>query len=254
MKIDLNKILNKEPQEYQKFHKKLKYKKIIKGKDSKSWPKSWKTVYFKSYPRLEELILPKPRLPLITLKKVLFNRKSERDYSKRPITTDDLSSLLYFCAGLREKTTEQMGNRFYPSGGARYPLEVYVISLNSDLPKGIYHYYLKSNSLEKLSEIDGFDTNKYFNYKWVENVSCVMLITAVFGRTTIKYGDRGYKYALIETGALMQNFYLNSEALGIGICAIAGFLEDKLNKLLNIDGEEETVLGVLGLGYKKEEA
>lgn len=250
MKIDIKKMLNEPELGYQKFHESTKYRKIRKLKDHKYWPKVWKTIFFKSYPRFEEILLPKPTIPPITLKKVLFDRASLRTFSELPVDLKTISALLYFSAGLRRKNTEEIGNRFYPSGGARYPLETYVIPLKGDLPKGIYHYYLKSNSLEKIDEFEQFDSSKYFLYKWVENASYLIVITAVFSRSTVKYQDKGYILSMIEAGALMQNFYLIAPALGLGICALAGFIEDELNKLLDIDGKRETVVMVLALGKK----
>jgi len=43
----------------------------------------------------------------------------------------------------------------YPSAGARYPLEIYVVILNSkEIPEGIYHYNVKWNTLELLEKGD----------------------------------------------------------------------------------------------------
>jgi len=253
MKIDIEELFNEPDPEYQKFHESTKFQKIVKFRNFKNWPKTWKTIYFKSYPRFEEILLPKPKMPSVTLKKALFDRKSERNFSQEPINLKSLSSLLYFSAGLRKRDGDQAGNRFYPSGGARYPLEVYVLSLNSDVPKGIYHYYLKSSSLEKIGEIDQFKCEEYFLYDWVKNASCLIIVTAVFSRSTVKYKDKGYIFSFIETGSLIQNFYLNAQALGLSICALAGFIEDRLNMLLDIDGKRETVVAVMGMGNKMKE-
>jgi len=43
--------------------------------------------------------------------------------------------------------------RFYPSAGARYPLEIYpIIFSSSDLEQGIYHYNSRDHSLELILE------------------------------------------------------------------------------------------------------
>lgn len=250
MKINLDEKLNKPVFEYQKLQDKLKITKVTKPKAYKYWPKSWKTVFFKSYPRFEEIILPKPKMPAISYKKLLFQRHSRREFSHKPVKIDQIGSLLFYSAGLRENKEEQKGNRFYPSGGGRYPLEVYIVSLNTQLPNGLYHYYLRNHSLEKLLEIDKFEVNKYFVYDWIENGSFIILITAVFPRTSVKYGERAYPLVMTEAGALIQNIYLSAQSLNLGCCAVAGFVEDKLNELIDIDGIHESVVGTIVLGGK----
>lgn len=245
MKANIKKLMQEPLLEYQKFHEKIKLRNNLKIKDISVWPNTWIQVFFKRYPRFEETILPKPIVPRISLGKVLFARKSTRIFTGEIISLERLSSLLYFSAGLRKKTEEQRGNRFYPSGGARYPLEVYVVSLNTDLPKGIYHYFLKSNSLERLAEIEEFDLNEYYIYEKIVNPAFLIIVTAVFPRSTIKYKDRGYMHTLVEGGALMQNFYLNAEAQSLGICALGGFIDDKINALLDLEGQLETTIMTL---------
>lgn len=249
-KIDLNKLLNKPQTLAEKYHQQSKITSLSQDQlDPAKWPKEWKTKHFKGYGRLEELILPKPQsLTNISLKDALDYRSSVRKFSQQPLSREKLSTLLYYSAGLKDIQKPETSARFYPSAGSRYPLEVYLLSQNSDLPKGLYHYYLKNNSLEKLIKLDKFDHKKYFNQEWIAKAGCLIIITAVFNRTTMKYGERGYRHILIEAGHLGQNFYLLSSALDLGCCAIGGYADDKLNKLLDIDGINEAIIYVLAVG------
>lgn len=248
-KFDLNILLGKPVLLWQKFHEKTKIKKRFKDIPIKSWPESWKTIYFKSYPRFAEIILPKPNLSnKISFKKVLSSRISSRKFGNIPLDINQLSNLLFHSAGLKDKLNPYSG-RFYPSAGGRYPLEVYLLSLNTDIPRGLYHYYLKNHSLEELMFIDKFNLKKILlPKKWVKNAACLIIITAVFERNTVKYGERGYRHVLIESGLLLQNFYLNASALSINCCAYGGYFDDPINQLLDIDGINESVVNVLLLG------
>ncbi|MBI2641390.1 nitroreductase family protein [Candidatus Roizmanbacteria bacterium] len=67
----------------------------------------------------------------------------------------------------------------------------------------------------------------------------------------MKYKDRGYRHVMMETGIMTQNIHLVSQALHLGCCAISGFIDDCINKLLDIDGREESVTTVLAVGNKK---
>lgn len=239
----------------QEFHQKTKINKNGKELDLKKWPQSWTKVNFKGYPRFDAIKLSKPIIPDMLFSQVLEHRRSVRKFTHNPLTEKQVSSLLYFSAGLREKNTFMQANRFYPSAGARYPLEVYPIILNSDkLDRGVYHYYLKSHLLEVLPKVKNLQ-NKTLNYfgnqKWMNNSSVVVIVSAIFLRNQVKYGERGYRHVMAEVGALIQNFYLVSTALGIGCCPTGGFLDDKFNKMLDIDGIEESTVAVIAFGNKK---
>ena len=59
-----------------------------------------------------------------------------------------------------------MTRRAYPSGGARFPLEIYVFLFKcKDLVSGIYHYNVLDHSLEKI-----LDENVFGRDKMLENM------------------------------------------------------------------------------------
>lgn len=155
---------------------------------------------------------------------------------------------MYYTAGINY--IDQKIKRFYPSGGARYPLEVYplIFSVNGIKP-GLYHYHVKTNSLELLqSPISKINVFKQFNQSWLKNSSVLLLITAVFDRTENKYKNRGYRHILTEYGHMAQNTYLIGSSLNVGVCSIGGFVDMGLNKIIDIDGIDESVIGVIALG------
>ena len=55
-----------------------------------------------------------------------------------------------------------------------------------------------------------------------------------------------------ESGAVGHNISLISEILDLGTCWIGGYLDDKLNEFLDIDGVFETINNVIVLGKKQE--
>ena len=71
-----------------------------------------------------------------------------------------------------------------------------------------------------------------------ERTGAVIIVTGVLSRTEVKYDQNSYRFALIEAGHVGQNIYLVSECLGVGCCAVGGFDNDKLSKLLDIGGSE----------------
>lgn len=255
-KVTLNqrikKLLQIPTTPIEKFHELTKIKRWSPEPPQTKWPKSWTTVFFKEYPRFDKIFLPEPNLSKkITLESALFDRRSKREFSEEKLSLEKISNLLYYSAGIRYPTPNNIGNRFYPSPGGRYTLEVYVIALNSELPRGIYHYNIRNHSLEVLKEFSEFKKNFYINQDWAYQAGCLILVTSIFERNIIKYQTRGYRHIMQEAGHLGQNFYLVASALKLSICAIGGYVDDRLNKLLDINGAHETVIYPLAVGNSK---
>ncbi len=228
------------------FNNKTKIKKFDIDENFE-YPLSWKIVHFKEYPRFKKQKLKITNLSNINFQRLLKQRYSKREFAKS-ISFSEVSNILYWSGGMKKDFT-----RFYPSAGGRYPLEIYIVALNVDsLESGIYHFNIKKNLLELI--LKGYFKDEAIrlsgNQEWIKDCGIVISISAVFGRTEIKYGERGYRYVLMEAGHLAQNLYLVSEALNLGCCAIGGFLDDEINKLLDIDGKKESVIYLCGIGKK----
>ncbi|MGL5512674.1 MAG: nitroreductase family protein, partial [Sporomusa sp.] len=65
-----------------------------------------------------------------------------------------------------------------------------------------------------------------------------------------RYGQRGYRYLHLDAGHTCQNLYLAAEAVDSGVCAIAAFDDDCLNKALAIDGDNQFAVYVATVGKK----
>ncbi|MBI2003773.1 MAG: SagB/ThcOx family dehydrogenase [Parcubacteria group bacterium] len=219
-------------------------------KDSSKWPETWKTIKWKVYPRHPRLFLPRPRLKKIFFDKVILNRKSSRDFSKKAITLQEIGSLLFYSCGLIHPNNNlDHSRRAQPSGGGLYPLELYVLILNSnDIKAGAYHYNVLEHSLEELPVRDLKVFENAFHYPWVLNASLVVLMSFVERRTRPKYGNLAYKLGLMEAGHIGQNIYLNCSALGLRCCALGGLNSDVIDRELGFDGISETIFYAIAVG------
>jgi SagB-type dehydrogenase family enzyme len=65
-----------------------------------------------------------------------------------------------------------------------------------------------------------------------------------------RYSERGYRYLFLDAGHSCQNLYLGAESIDCGVCAIAAFSDDDLNRVLNFDGEEQLVIYLATVGKK----
>ncbi len=248
----LNRLLKYPTDPLEKFHHLTKFKRWERFLPVEKWPKSWTTVLFKDYPRFDKIALPHPFLEdSISIKSTLYNRHSDRSFGSKKLDLERISNLLYYSAGLREFKAPWVGKRFYPSPGGRYGLEVYVVSLNSDLPKGVYHYNIRTHSLDVIRELKRFKKDYYVNQDWIYQASILVFFTVIFERNTIKYGYRGYRHLMQEAGHLGQNFYLLAYANNLSVCGVGGYVDDRINELLDVDGLEESVIYALAIGNKK---
>lgn len=237
------------------FHKQTnpKFKPGTKPPDSSFWPKEWKEIIYKSYPRFPKINLTENLLDLGDLKEILFKRKSERNFDKEKfLTFEEFSTLLYYSAGIKDKKTDDpnLWRRFYPSGGARYPLEVYLtIQRVESLEPGVYHYNVKDNLIEKiLGESGAEEIKNALLYPWSKDFAFLFMISSCWDRNFIKYRDFGYRLVLLEAGHLMQNLALIACALDIKICPLAGFNPDLMNEILDIKNEGEDLIYIAALG------
>ena len=76
----------------------------------------------------------------------------------------------------------------------------------------------------------------------------VIIITAVFPRTIIKYKERGWRYIMFEAGHLAQNIHLVSASLQLKSCAIGSFLDKEIIKLLDLNPKAELPLYLIAIG------
>ena len=125
-----------------------------------------------------------------------------------------------------------------------------MLHSSNDLESGLYHYNADAHQLDVVwkREFSNEDIASLFTYKWVQDAALVLIMTAVFWRTQNKYGERGYRYILLEAGHIGQNIYLASEALTLKCCALAGTKDEQVEKLLDIDGTTESLIYAITVG------
>ena len=68
--------------------------------------------------------------------------------------------------------------------------------------------------------------------------AAVLAVSAVFDRTTKKYGRRGIQYVHLDAGHAAQNICLQATALGLGTVPIGAFHDDRVAKTLRLPADE----------------
>jgi SagB-type dehydrogenase family enzyme len=196
--------------------------------------------------------LPPVELPGTSLAELLVRRRSIRSFGARELQLDELSALLHAAYGI---TGSHPGSgqhvRTVPSGGALFPLELYVASVRvAGLEHALYHYDPLRGVLEQLRALDfAEEVEPLTPYPELVGASAaVVLVTAMFWRSRFKYGQRAYRFTLLEAGHVMQNALLTATALDLAAVPIGGFYDRLADGLIGADGLAEAVVYLLPVG------
>ncbi len=210
---------------------------------------------YKSYPECKLIDLPEPRpASTMSLSKALARRKSVREYSKTQLTIQELSYLLWATDGVSH-SGHGYEFRTAPSAGALYPVETYIVANRfSDLPQGVYHYSVKKHALEEIDEGDYSEriASAALDQPMCAGAPVVFIWTAVFERAKWKYKQRAYRYVYLDAGHMAGNLALAAASMGLGSCQVAALYDEEVNKILGVDGADESVIymSVVGHGAK----
>lgn len=188
----------------------------------------------------------------VRLDEALLGRVSCRRFRVDAVPLAVLSALLSAGYGSESRSGPVLQDRPVPSGGGLYPLELSLLVRAVDgLLPGVYHYVPAARGLELVRAVElprAFITYLFMGQPWVAEAALVAVISFVGGRSLTKYGDRGYRYALLEAGHVMQNLNLAASALGLGCVNLGGFYDDELATLAGIDIEQEIPLYCSAIG------
>jgi SagB-type dehydrogenase family enzyme len=197
--------------------------------------------------------LPKPSLDgKVSVERAIKQRRTIRDFRERILSLTHLSQLLWAAQGI---TDPAMGRRAAPSGGALYPLDIYIVIGENGVEKmeaGVYHYLTKEHSVLPASKGDRRKeiASASLGQMWMAKAPVSLIITAEYKRITWKYGERGIRYALIEVGHVGQNLFLQAEALGLGAGIVGAFNDLEISKVAGLPSKHEPLL-IMPVGYKK---
>lgn len=208
----------------------------------------------KTYPRFPHILLSDEYGADLSLRESLASRHSAQTFNGSTAVSLQKLGSLFSMAARDRKSDAGVQSRSYPSGGALYPLEIYVAraATKKEAP-GLFHYNPALHALETLFPgIDGEDlftsVRSSFFDPWTKEVPLFILISSVWHRTLREYGDFGYRLVLAEAGHLAQNILLSSTALGLLNRPCAGFDADDLSDILDLEETRETVLYAVALG------
>jgi SagB-type dehydrogenase family enzyme len=189
---------------------------------------------------------------------VLYTRQTARAFGAGSIHLEQLAKVLVMSYGVNRNNAGSSFPRPFrviPSGGALYPLEIYIHATRVDgLQAGLYHYDPEDHALDVLRTVDESETisRMMVQDELGRTASAIIMITAVFPRSTFKYGDRGYRFILLEAGHLCQNANLTAQEMQLATTNIGGYNDRAIDRFLGLDGVNESTVYMLLVGRSSE--
>jgi SagB-type dehydrogenase family enzyme len=210
----------------------------------------------KRYPGASRVALPPPAAG--DFPALLRARRTWRRFSSAArVSLDDLGTLLGLSAGVQQWVDAKprpLALKTSPSGGARHPIECYVVAVRvRGLRAGVYHYAAESHELERIrGPISVQRLRRYYpSSGYFAAAPAHLLMTAVFARQLWRYPySRAYRAALAEAGHICQTFCLTATWLGLAPFCLMGLADSLIEQDLGIDGITESVLYAAGVGHR----
>ncbi|MDN5669385.1 MAG: SagB/ThcOx family dehydrogenase [Renibacterium salmoninarum] len=178
---------------------------------------------------------------------VLRDRQSVTGFGPSQVDFGQLSRIL-----LDTACTSPAGRRGAPSAGALYPLDVYLCVCGvRGLASGIYSldpFAAELNRLRIGKDPRTFLSETLLFQDLAESSAFHVFFIASFARQRIKYGQRSYRFTLLEAGHLAQAMIMSAQESGIASCPVGGFIDQEVDDLLCLDGVEQSVVYSVAFG------
>lgn len=160
---------------------------------------------------------------------IMKNRRSCRSFLDQKLSLEEVGNICHYAYSISKHST--------PSGGALYPLKIFVLmeGTGHNISPGYYEYDAEKDNLVLFNDEIDLEQLKYcFNQEEMPfSSSAQIVIAADLGRQPYKYGNRGYRLTLLEAGHVAENISLYCAEQKFGACELGGVLDEPLAQELD---------------------
>jgi SagB-type dehydrogenase family enzyme len=209
---------------------------------------------YKIYPTLEVMRLPKDMkttgVPVLSAISGLTPPTSGEVIPD----VEALSHLLFLSAGVTKSKKYPGGETFFRAAactGALYEMELYLVC--GDLPglsAGVYHFGVAEFGLRQLRAGDfrAAVVDATGNLPSVAHAPVIVVCSGTYWRNAWKYRSRSYRHFGWDNGTILANLLATASALGFPAEVVCGFVDSKVNALLDVDTQREVAFSLVALG------
>ena len=189
----------------------------------------------------------------VELKELIANRRSRRKLSKGPFTLAELSFLLWATQGIKSVSPDGSASfRTVPSAGARHAFETYICVKNVEgIDVGLYRYLPIEHKLLVIRRDENIMcdiASACCGQSWMATSAAVFVWSTIPYRMEWRYSIASHKAIALDAGHVCQNIYLAAEAIGGGVCAVGAYFQDKVDKVISLDGKDEFAIYIAAAG------
>jgi SagB-type dehydrogenase family enzyme len=169
-------------------------------------------------------------------------------------TLADLARILYFSAGITKKKTYPGGEIYFRAAsctGALYEFELYLAC--GDLPElsaGLYHFNPGDYALRLLRSGDHRSSlvHAAASEPNVVHAPVIIVCAGTYWRNAWKYRARTYRHFGWDNGTMLANMLAMTAALQLPSRVVLGFVDEEVNRLLDLDTEREVAFSMVTIG------
>jgi SagB-type dehydrogenase family enzyme len=179
----------------------------------------------------------------------------------QPTVAPDLEAiakLLYLSAGITRHRKYPGGEIYFRAAactGALYEVELYLVCGDlANLEAGVYHFAAAEFGLRRLRARDHRSVliEATAAEPAIAHAPLTIVCTCTYWRNAWKYQDRTYRHFGWDNGTLLANLLAVGTALGLPAQVICGFVDDTVNRLLDVDSRREVAFSLVPLGHLSE--
>ena len=215
-------------------------------------------VPFKIYPEIESVPLPREWRESGTEALSAIAASEAGVEQAAPLDLKSLAAILYYSAGVTRRRQYPGGEMYFRAAactGALYEVELYLAcgplqGLGGDLDAGLYHFDPAGFALDKLRSGDwrGALARATGNEAAVEQAAATIICTGTYWRNAWKYQARTYRHFFWDNGTILANLLAEAAALQVPARLVMGFVDEEVNRLLDLDTEREVAISMVALG------
>jgi SagB-type dehydrogenase family enzyme len=169
-----------------------------------------------------------------------------------------IAQLLYLSAGITRHRKYPGGEIYFRAAactGALYEVELYLVCGDlGNLEAGVYHFAAAEFGLRRLRAGDYRSVliEATAAEPAVAHAPLTIICTTTYWRNAWKYQDRTYRHFGWDNGTLLANLLAVGTALGLPAKVVCGFVDDTVNRLLDVDPQREVAFSLVPLGHLSE--
>jgi SagB-type dehydrogenase family enzyme len=166
-----------------------------------------------------------------------------------------VAQLLYLSAGITRQRKYSGGEIYFRAAactGALYEVELYLVCGGlADLQAGIYHFAPAEFGLRQLRAGDyrSVLVDATGGESAIAHAPLTIVCTCTYWRNAWKYQARTYRHFGWDNGTLLANLLAVATALGLPAKVVCGFVDARVNRLLDVDSEREVAFSLVALGH-----